>query len=122
MAVFSFSWAAARASSASCPFLWARSFASIAAFVFSLRSLFNLDRVTADQLDTAVTVRRSKIDAALIRASVGLRRHQRQSRSVVLTGRARIGSPIKKRCKSFANASAEVYRFAGSFCKHLRQI
>ncbi|HXG10968.1 MAG TPA: hypothetical protein VNK04_14505 [Gemmataceae bacterium] len=41
-------------------------------------------------------------------ATAGLRRHQRQSRSRRLTGRAWIGSPANQRSRSSASASAEL--------------
>ncbi len=47
-------------------------------------------------------------------------RHQRQTRTGICTGRARIGSPRKKRSSSSANASADAYRCSGVLDRHLR--
>ena len=47
-------------------------------------------------------------------ATSGLRRHQRQTRSLVEIRRARIGRPATNRARSSAIAPAVAYRWPGS--------
>ena len=55
-------------------------------------------------------------------AIVGRRGPHFAPRSQGPTRRARIGSPSRNRRRSSASASADAYRFAGSFCRHFSAI
>ena len=52
--------------------------------------------------------------AARSLATSGLRRHQRQTRSLVEIRRDRIGRPATNRARSSASAPAVAYRWPGS--------
>ena len=65
------------------------------------------DKKVAEAAISCAVVDRNPTTGADSTARAGLRRHQRTNRSPRPTGRARIGSPSRNRCRSSASAAAE---------------